>query len=182
MSAGWIETYTGARVDVFNIDPRTLRMEDIACGLSNCCRFAGQLPEHYSVAQHSVLMSHLVPESYAREALMHDASEAYLGDVPAPIKRGLSDYRAVETYVQEMIAKAFGLVFPCPDAIHEADKRMVLTEGHHFGRNIGDWQIDALPYSAAELTIVTWSPEQAWRIFMTTADRLGVANLYTETP
>jgi hypothetical protein len=83
----WFTTYTGKKFYPFNPRIEDIDIEDIAHALSLICRFGGHLPEHYSVAQHSVLVSYLVPIELRLEGLMHDAAEAYIGDVIRPIKK-----------------------------------------------------------------------------------------------
>jgi hypothetical protein len=157
MSGGhWIQTLSGRRVDVFDPDPGDFAAEDIAAGLANTCRFSGQLQHHYSVAQHSLIMSYTVPGFCAFEALLHDAAEAYLGDVPRPIKYGLPDYRAVSEIVETAIALRWRLVYPWPDEVHAADMRMVMTEARHFGRDTAEWGIDAVPY---DIELIRTTPE-----------------------
>jgi hypothetical protein len=163
MSGRWIQTLSGRRVDVFAPDPASLVVDDIATALSHVCRFSGHVPWHYSVAQHSWLMSYLVPEPVALEALMHDAAEAYLGDVPRPIKLGLSDYRAVSDIMDAAIAAKWGLVYPWPAAVHESDMRMVMTEARTFGRDTADWGIDADPYGIEITQFDAGSVAAAWR-------------------
>ena len=76
----WIPTYTGGRVSLTH--PRTdqIRIEDVAAGLARVCRWSGQTPLHYSVAQHCVLcVEHLptgTPRPVRLATLLHDASEA----------------------------------------------------------------------------------------------------------
>lgn len=142
----WIQTFTGRRFDVFNPNPDHIHLLDIAVALANTCRFSGHTPYHYSVGQHSLLMSRVVPPSVAMEALMHDAAETYMGDVPRPIKLGLQDYNAVIKVVETAISERFNLTFPWPAEIHEADMRMVITEAHAFEKETVGWGIDAAPY------------------------------------
>lgn len=153
MKTSWIETYSGVRVDVFNPQPELLLLRDIAAGLSYTCRFSGQIPVYYSVAQHSMLMADLCP-SHAREALMHDAAEAYMGDVAAPIKDRLSDFIRVMARLDRCIAKAYGLVYPWPTEVHLVDRRMVVTEGILLGKNVKSWGIPVEPFSGAEFKFV----------------------------
>lgn len=105
-------------------------IEDIAHALSHQCRFGGHSKAFYSVAQHSVLVSHAVPAQYALWALLHDASEAYLVDVPTPLKvtDALKGYRAVEAVVQRTIYQRFGLVGDEPAAVHAADRALLILE------------------------------------------------------
>lgn len=88
----WIQTFSGRKFFVFDPRPEDVDIEDIAHGLSNTCRFSGQVSKFYSVAQHSVLVSQCVflatgSSSLALSSLLHDASEAYTGDFPSPWKK-----------------------------------------------------------------------------------------------
>lgn len=126
----WIATYTGG---VFwPLAPRRedVKLSDIAHALSHLCRFAGHTREFYSVAQHSVLVSHLCRPEDARWGLLHDASEAYLSDIVAPLKRsgGLSGYREIETRVQLVIAQAFNLPLTEPVSVKAADQALLRIE------------------------------------------------------
>lgn len=116
-----IRTYTGKYIDVFNIDPSLICIEDIAHGLSNVCRWAGQCKEFYSVAQHSVFVAKCVSQQNKLAALLHDASEAYLNDIPRPIKHRLPDYKKLENYVQTEIAKKFGFEYPFNEDVKQGD-------------------------------------------------------------
>lgn len=114
--------------DILNPQDHEYDIECIATALSNICRYTGHVEKFYSVAEHSVLVSHLVPSRYALEGLLHDASEAFLGDVSSPLKKLLPDYRKIEDRVQEAISSFYGLQYPFPKEIHEADKRMYWNE------------------------------------------------------
>lgn len=85
----WIQTFSGRQF--FPLEPRVedVCIEDIAHGLSNLCRYAGHCECFYSVAQHCLLVSRVVPREHALRGLLHDASEAYLIDVPRPIKHSI---------------------------------------------------------------------------------------------
>ncbi|KUM43702.1 hypothetical protein [Pseudomonas sp. EpS/L25] len=88
----WILTATGRRLDLTGSMADDIDPLDLARGLSRACRFAGQTTAFYSVAQHSVLASYHVPPEDALPALLHDAAEAYLGDLTGPLKRLLVSY------------------------------------------------------------------------------------------
>ena len=96
-----------------------VNIHDIAYALSNIARFCGQLP-FYSVAKHSINVARLVPEELKISALLHDASEAYIGDVITPVKKNLPDYRELEHRIMNLIAVKFKIVLDHP-VIKQAD-------------------------------------------------------------
>ena len=124
----WIYTYTGTRYYIMNPTAEQMNIRDIAHALARLCRFGGHTQGFYSVAQHSVLVSRTVPSQYALEGLLHDASEAYLGDMIHPLKQNMPEYRALEDRTQKVVAEAFGLTYPFPPSIGEADRILLGTE------------------------------------------------------
>jgi uncharacterized protein len=123
-----ISTYSGRFFDILKPEEYDFDIEEIATALSNLCRYTGHVNRYYSVAEHSVLVSRLVPSRLALCGLLHDASEAFLGDVSSPLKRLLPEYKAIEERVEEAIAAQFDIPFPYPDEVHDADKRMYWQE------------------------------------------------------
>lgn len=105
----FIKTFSGKHFYYDRINKDDIVINDIAVSLSNICRFAGHLSHFYSVAQHAVLCSQLVPQEFAFEALMHDATEAYCQDIPAPLKRLLPDYKRMEEKIDAVIREKYGL-------------------------------------------------------------------------
>lgn len=122
-----IRTVSGQYVNVFNPDPETILIEDIAHSLSMQCRFGAHLPEFYSVAQHSYSCS-LITLGCKLEALMHDASEAYLLDIPKPIKQRLLNYKEIEDGLMKVIADKFGFTYPLSDDTKQVDEIMLRHE------------------------------------------------------
>lgn len=124
MDAGpWIQTASGRAFHYLAPRLEDIELADIATGLSNTCRFAGQLADHYSVADHSVFVSQQVPAEHALQALLHDATEAYLCDIPTPLKRLIAGYRNLEHLAWTAIAERFGVpveLHPCVKAADEA--------------------------------------------------------------
>ena len=112
------------------IDPASnvIRVTDIAHALAHVCRFAGHTREFYSVAQHSVLTSLIVPPEDALAALFHDATEAYIGDVSSPLKQLLPDYQAIEARLHADIFAKLGLPAELPASVKRADLIRLATE------------------------------------------------------
>lgn len=123
-----ILTYSGHYLNVFNPNPDHLCIEDIAHALSNIPRFAGHLEKNISVAEHSVKVSFSVPDEFALEALLHDASEAYLMDIPNPIKNHLPDYQALENNLMAAISSKFGFPHPISPEVKMADRNQLELE------------------------------------------------------
>lgn len=107
-----ISTVSGRFYDLLAPEKYEYDIEEIAHSLSNLCRYTGHSNVFYSVAEHSVLVSRLVPERLALCGLLHDASEAFCGDVSSPLKKLLPEYQAIEDGVQKAIADYFGLEYP----------------------------------------------------------------------
>ncbi len=124
----WILTHCGHHLDLYRPDPEKIEIEDIAVGLSRECRFAGQTRAFYSVAQHSVLASRIVPEAFALEALLHDATEAFIRDLPYPLKTLLPEYRRIERGLDLAIRLRFGLPETPSREVHLADRILLATE------------------------------------------------------
>jgi len=123
-----IVTHYGNIVDLVNPDPSTITLKDIAHNLSRIVRFNGAGKYRYSVAQHSIYVSNLVAPQHALPALMHDATEAYLGDVVSPLKQLLPEYIRIERRMWEAICLAFELNPALSHAVHRADRQAYLKE------------------------------------------------------
>lgn len=123
-----IKTFSGKTLDYRNPKPECICLQDIAVGLSHECRYAGQISQFYSVAEHSIIVADAVPAHMKLAALLHDASEAYLKDIPTPLKDLLPEYRQIEHNFMFVIAKKFGFKYPFEQEIKEADKLTLLLE------------------------------------------------------
>lgn len=163
----YIETYTGKAFYVLDPHYEDICIEDIAHSLSNMCRFAGHTKKFYSVAQHSVLVMSKLPTMYRLWGLLHDASEAYLVDLPRPIKHGSllgDEYRKIEPVIQSMVYSKFGLRGEEPAIVKEVDDRMIPTERRDLLVNSGrTWMGGLAPYNEI---IMPWSPDTAECVFL----------------
>ena len=131
MSKATIVTSTGILFDILKTTPDMICIEDIAHALSQGNRFTGHPKFPYPVAQHSRLGSYLAPKKYALRFLLHDASEAYLGDMNRPLKhftKAGREYQKVEKRVQKVIYAKFGIFGPDPQVIHDIDNQMLYAE------------------------------------------------------
>lgn len=131
MSDATIVTHTGLVFDILETTPDMICIEDIAHALSQGNRFTGHTKFPYPVSQHSRLGSYLVPPKYALRFLLHDGSEAYLGDMNRPLKHFTPagrEYQLVEERVQNLIYRKFGLLGFDVDIIHEIDNQMLYAE------------------------------------------------------
>jgi uncharacterized protein len=108
-----IRLHSGALFDFLNPEASKFTIEDIAHGLSNICRYAGQCSRFYSVAEHSVYVSETA-KGFEYPALMHDAAEAFLGDVSGPLKRLVPEFKKIEIEIERVIFSRFGLEWPPP--------------------------------------------------------------------
>lgn len=116
----------GDVVNVVELVPEKIDIEDIAHVLSQCNRFAGRTPYPYSVAQHAVLVSYLTSKKHAYEGLHHDDTEAFVGDVISTFKT--ESQRDVEALVRARLAPVLGLELFEPAAVKDADLRALKFE------------------------------------------------------
>lgn len=140
----WMQTFTGRRFYPLSPRPEELDPADIAHALSLLCRYGGHVDRFYSVAEHCLLMSQAVEPEHALAALLHDATEAYVVDVPRPLKRQLPGYREIEEQVWYAIAYRFGLDLELPAPVKEADNRILLTERNALMSRAEIWSLDGV--------------------------------------
>lgn len=156
------------------LDPRSeeVFIEDIAHHLGNLCRFTGACEPFYSVAEHSVHVSHIVPRPLALLGLLHDAPEAYINDLNRPTKHDpqMRAYRRIEARNWRVIAMKFGLPEKQPEEIHVADAAMLHVEKLALMKALPDemteaWMMGDLQ-PPAPVTIMGWTPFQAKHEFL----------------
>jgi 5'-deoxynucleotidase YfbR-like HD superfamily hydrolase len=167
MSKHWIQTFTGRRFDLLDPQPDMIHVGDIAHALSLLCRFTGHTRRFWSVASHSVLVSTIVPPEDAFAGLMHDAPEAYIGDVSSPLKSLLPEYKAIERGIWRAIADKFGIREKLPRSVKDADLSALMTErDYFFGLSPEPWagSLEQIPRVAADFRAIR--PVNAERRFM----------------
>ncbi|WP_313489016.1 phosphohydrolase [Stutzerimonas nitrititolerans] len=153
----WILTRTGRRFDLLQPCPTQVFVLDIAHALAHLCRFSGHTSHHYSVAQHSLLVASIVPAEHQLAALLHDATEAYVGDMVRPLKALLPEYSAIENGIWLAICERFNLDPELPACIHEADMVALATERRDLMPEHGErWPclegVTPVPYRLPEWT------------------------------
>ena len=136
-----ILTVSGNYFRFDDVENSTFTIKDIAHALSHIGRYTGHTSVFYSVCEHSVRASYVVPAEHALAALMHDSSEAFLGDVSSPLKAILTEYKMIEEYVEEAILKRFGLPFPMHPEIKKADLIMLATEKRDLMPKSNEWDV-----------------------------------------
>lgn len=150
---GQMITVSGRIIDLFDPKPEDFDINDIAHGLSNTCRWNGHTGEFFSVAQHCVLGLEVCPDNRKAQWLLHDAEEAYFGDIITPIKNLLPDIEQASERLRRVIYKQFGVEYLYDDIVREVDKRMLNWDYKHL---IGD------NYNRG----VGWRPELAKKMFL----------------
>ena len=170
----WILTYTGKKFFPLADEPGEVDLRDIAHSLALQCRYNGHCRHFYSVAEHSVRVSHLVPPVDAAWGLLHDAAEAYVSDLPRPLKLTVPDFRAAEERLLRQIADTFGLPWPMPRSVHHADEVLLATEVRDLMAPLADdWRFNAAPLAE---TVTPISPTDAEALFLARAAALGIRN------
>ena len=162
----WTQTRSGRAFYPQNPLPEDIDLQDIAHALSNLCRFSGHTRRFYSVAEHSVLVSQHVPPEHAMQALLHDATEAYLVDVPKPIKPLLVGYEELEHKVWLAVAAHFNVPVEMHQAVKDADVAVLLAEKDQLlGPSPRQWyETDIKPANTGEIQCL--APREAKYLFL----------------
>jgi hypothetical protein len=163
----WVATVSGARIDYPDTDPEQIRIEDIAHALSRMPRWAGHTTFPVSVAQHCLNCSAVAEPKDQLAALLHDASEAYIADLPKPFKMVLPEYKDLEGAIIIALEKRFGLTI-MTEGVHEVDARMLKTEhvlfcpqAHIDAAKEDPYLAGLVPYEREALTL---PGETGWRL------------------
>lgn len=167
----WMQTFSGGAYWPEDPRPEDVRIADIAHHLSMICRFTGAVKRFYSVAEHSVHVSHLVPRADALAGLMHDATEAYLTDVNKPVKSSpeMQGYRELEALNWFVISRKFELPSVLPQCVHDADVAMYLAE-HDMLMRPPPFPDHSMGFATSIVPprswVAGWSPEHAEENFL----------------
>jgi hypothetical protein len=177
-TGNWIQTFSGGKFHPLHPSAEEVNIRDIAHALANQCRFAGHVRDFYSIAQHSVLVSWNCPKEFALWGLLHDAAEAYICDLPRPIKYDpeMAIYKVIEKRIEAVIIEHFGLAPTVePPEIKATDRRLLYTERRDLLPPLpwdsDDWGM-GLEGQPFEWRITSWEPKQAERIFMARYEEL----------
>lgn len=175
----FIQTLSGRRVNPLDAAPADIDPDDIARALANTCRFGGHTRAFYSVAQHSAIVCDLLEERGATPdelmaALLHDAAEAYLGDLPHPLKHRSelgAAFRVAEKRLEAVIAERFEL----PDAsarVKPLDRALLATERRAFSEVRWHWpELDGA--EELDLALEAWPPDRAQAEFSRRYERIA---------
>jgi hypothetical protein len=168
----WMQTYTGRQFWPMDPRPDEIDILDIAHSLSMMCRYAGHVTDFYSVAEHCCHVHDAAPPEHRAWALLHDASEAYLVDVPRPVKPFLPGYKAAEARVMAAVADRFGLPLQEPPEVKDLDARILHDESAQAMRRPPvPWH---LPGGPVGVTLHFWSPMTAKLEFLGRCGALGI--------
>jgi uncharacterized protein len=176
---GAILTYTGRLVKPLELRVQDIDPIDIAHALSNQCRYTGHVNKYYSVAEHCVLMhdyatdlnTYDVSTDELKWLLLHDATEAYLLDLAAPIKHAINGFGTAfidaEKRIEKVVAERFDLSWPEPAIVKEIDMGIRANEMRYLMPDHPDTR-DRYG-SPLPLTIKNWTPTEAkyqyiWRL------------------
>lgn len=158
---GFFNTVSGRKIDLNNPTGQMINISDIAHGLAHICRFGGHTQHYYSVAQHSILVMKLAPQHLKFAALMHDAPEAYLGDVIKPLKNIIGTaYTDIEHKFETLICERFGVSQEDVKAIKPYDKEAIEIEHEYFFKG----RMHAFTREFGPMYF--WRPEEACRNFI----------------
>src|ERR1017187_3689810 len=163
---GFIGTFSGLRFWPLDPNPEQILIADIAHALAHQCRFGGHASKFYSVAEHSVHVSRICPVQDTLWGLLHDASEAYLVDLPRPLKLlpEFAAYREAERRLQRAVAVRFGLAPEQPASVTEADDTMLWIEAHSL---LGSMPVEAVRDTRPPFEITNpLLPVEAERLFL----------------
>jgi len=174
----WIQTFSGLQFWPLDPRPEEINIEDIAHALAMQCRYSGHVETFYSVADHSIRVAEIVTEPLKLAALLHDAAEAYLVDLPRPIKRFSElgrHYREIEDALCIVICERFGLAPEAFDdpSIKHCDNVLLSTEKRDLMKIPPKAWFETEPPLETKIVPLTWRESE--KKFLETFNTLAVA-------
>lgn len=161
-------TVSGKLIYPLDLESEDIDINDVAYALARLNRFGGHAEPAISVAEHCLRVSQKCPKKDALTGLLHDASEAFLVDMPRPIKAFMVEYKQFEEKAQRVICEKFGLTWPFPASVHTADHRMLATEQRDLMKGAS---LDGVkPYKEK---IIPMTAKQAQRAFLKRYEELS---------
>ncbi len=173
----WIQTYSGALFDPLEPMRHDISLQDVAHSLSMQCRYNGHCLKFYSVAEHCVILvaalrrDGVKDQDALRWALLHDAPESWLCDLPRPLKPHMLGYADLEEAAERAVAERFNLSPTIPDIVKEYDARVLHDEKAQNMAPGPAWDIPGKPLG---VKLKFWEPEEAKYHFLAVARMLGL--------
>ena len=170
----FIQTFTGRNFYPLAPSVSDVDIRDIAHALANKCRYNGHCQQFYSVAQHSVLVCRYCENK--KWGLLHDSEEAYLPDIPSPIKvlPEFAPLREAAVRIRKVVCSRFDLDPVEPEEVRLVDKRMMITEIRDLMISGSCWDKYYRLYETYDVEITPWPPRMAREIFLSAANSLGI--------
>lgn len=167
----WQQTFLGGQFYLLDPRPEEVDIRDIAHALSQACRYRGMCLRFYSVLEHSMLLATYAQTVLGKSlkdillALLHDAHEAYTGDITSPVKNMYPEIRDFERTIQDMIQAKYGLAGGKPEWLDEIDQRIRWDEKASLMVPRKDWQ-GMHEGGALGVAVQCWEPHRAEGIFL----------------
>lgn len=171
----WFTLISGKQFWPLDPRPEEIEITDIAHALSHICRWGGHCKRFYSVAQHSVMVARMgetIEEK--RWGLLHDAAEAYIGDMIRPLKRQMREFQTAERVLLSTIANRFDLSWPCPENVEQADEVMQATEAAIIMHTTEESQPIVRAMADRSIALDHWDPGEACAQFLNAYKRLFI--------
>jgi len=171
-----METYGGRKFYLLESDTCKIFIDDIAWALSNICRFNGHCKNFYSVAEHSIMVSRYTSINNKKWGLLHDAAEAYIGDLSRPLRACFKDgvIEKIENVILEAVANQFSLPFPIPEEVKRVDNLILASEAKLLMVSHGnDWELEESPDHHIS-NLECWPPKEAYDRFLREASLLDL--------
>ena len=165
----WISLLSGGQFNYNKPEESNVTLDDLASALSNICRFSGHLPCFYSVAQHLVNTSRIVPAEHAFDALMHDTAEAFTNDLPTPLKWAFPIFKELEVSIETAMSEKFGFNYPYPKEVKDADTNMLILEKTYVKKDTSVWpnyEGIVVDHLVDMVDLKPWQPCRAKREFL----------------